>query len=164
MKRSVLGTTLLIAALLLPVAAQAREKVTISFTTEKEVSAAVGGKKTTKLVPAKTFAPDEVIVYTVHYANVGDQAATNAVVEDPIPKGTVYLPGAAQAGAPEPDFSIDGGKTYNKATLLAYEIKLPSGKLERRLATSSDYTNIRWVIKEIPAGASGNLKFRVKVK
>jgi len=164
MKKSVLGSTLLLAALLLPAVAFAKPQVTISVSAEKEVSVVADGKKSTKLVPAKKIAPNEVILYTVHYANKGDEAATNAVIEDPIPKGTVYLADAAPAKGPEPEFSIDNGKSYNKPTLLTFEVKLPSGKNERHLATSAEYTNIRWIIKEIPAGASGSLKFRVKVK
>jgi len=163
MKKTVLGSTLLLAALLIPAAAFAKPQVTISVAAEKEVTVVNQGKKSVKLVPATKIAPNEVIVYTVHYANKGDETATNAVIEDPIPKGTVYLADGS-TGTPEPEFSIDHGKSYNKATLLSYEVKLPSGKIERHQATSSDYTNIRWIIKEIPAGSSGNLKFRVKVK
>ncbi|GFO58508.1 hypothetical protein GMST_08330 [Geomonas silvestris] len=163
MNRSLIGSTLLLAALMLPAVAFAKPQVTIGVTAEKEITVVNQGKKSVKLVPATKITPNEVIVYTVHYANKGDETATNAVIEDPIPKGTVYLADGS-ASAPEPEFSIDHGKSYNKATLLSYEMKLPSGKAERRQATSSDYTNIRWTIKEIPAGSSGKLKFRVKVK
>lgn len=164
MKTTGLCSTLLVALLLLPVAALAKPQVTLSVTAEKEVTTLSNGKKVTKLVPAKKIEPNEVIVYTVHYANKGDEKATNAVIEDPIPKGTVYIPDTAQGDVSEPTFSIDHGKTYNKPTLLSYEVKLPNGKTERRLATSNDYTNIRWTIKEIAPGASGNLKFKVRVK
>lgn len=164
MKKSVLGSTLLLAALLLPALASAKPQVAISVTAEKEVAVVAQGKKSVKLVPATKIAPNEVILYTVHYANKGDETATNAVIEDPIPKGTMYLADGAAAGAPAPEFSIDHGKSYNKPTLLTYEVKLASGKSERHQATSADYTNIRWIIKEIPAGTSGSLKFRVKVK
>jgi uncharacterized repeat protein (TIGR01451 family) len=163
MKRSVLGSTLLLVSLLLATAAFAKPLVTISVSAEKEVTVTADGKKSTKLVPVKKVSPNEVILYTVHYANKGDEAATNAVIEDPIPKGTVYLP-EGSAATPEPEFSIDHGKSYNKATLLSYEVKLPSGKLERRQATSAEYTNIRWIVKQIPAGGSGSVTFKVKVK
>ena len=164
MRKTSLCSTLLLALFLLPVAALAKPQVTISITAEKEVTSVVNGKKVMKLIPAKKIAPNEVIIYTLSYLNKGDEKATNAVVEDPLPKGTVYLPEAADAGGIEPEFSVDHGKTYNKATLLSYEMKLPSGKTERRLATSDQYTNIRWTIKEIPAGAGGKVKFKVKVK
>jgi uncharacterized repeat protein (TIGR01451 family) len=163
-KRCVLLSTLLLAMTMLPAAALAKPQVTLSVTAEKEVTSVTNGQKVTKLVAVKKISPNEVIVYTVHYANKGDETATNAVIDDPIPKGTVYLPDSAQTDVGEPVFSIDHGKTYNKGTLLSYETKLPNGKVERHLASSDEYTNIRWTIKEIPAGAAGKLKFKVKVK
>lgn len=164
MRKNTLCSTLLLAMFLLPAAALAKPQVTLNVTAEKEVTVVANGKKITKLVAAKKIAPNEVIVYSVNYANKGDETATNAVIEDPIPNGTVYIPDTAQADVSEPLFSIDKGKTYNKPTLLSYEVKLPNGKTERRLASSELYTNIRWTIKEIPAGASGKLKFKVRVK
>jgi uncharacterized repeat protein (TIGR01451 family) len=164
MKRSTLCSTLLVALFLLPTVALAKPKVTIHVSAEKEITVLTNGKKTTKVVPAKKIAPNEVLIYTVSYANKGDEAATNAVVEDAIPKGTAYIPDSAQADVAEPFFSTDHGKTYNKATLLTYEVKLPNGKTDRRTATSDEYTNVRWTIKEIPAGASGKLQFKVRVK
>lgn len=155
MKKSlVLGSCFALSLFLLPAAALAKPQVTISVSAEKEVTTVAGGKKSTKLVPAQKISPNEVIHYTVHYLNKGDEAATNAVLEDPIPNGTVYLADPTPAGAPEPEFSIDNGKTYSKATLLTYEVKLPSGKTERRVATSARYTNIRWTVKEIPPGGA----------
>jgi len=164
MKRNALCSTLLLGLFLLPAAALAKPAVTLSVTAEKEVTTVANGKKVTKLVPATKIAPNEVIVYTVHYANKGDETATNAVIDDPIPKGTAYIPGSAQKDVSEPFFSIDNGKTYNRPTLLTYETKLPDGKVERRVASSGRYTNIRWTIKEIPAGSEGSLKFKVRVK
>jgi len=164
MKRSTLCSTILLGISLLPAVAFAKPEVTLSVTAEKEVTTVTNGKKATKLVPATKISPNEVIVYTVHYANKGDETATNAVIDDPIPKGTVYIPGSAQKDLSEPFFSIDNGKTYNRPTLLTYETKLPDGKVERHVASSSRYTNIRWTIKEIPAGSEGSLKFKVRVK
>jgi uncharacterized repeat protein (TIGR01451 family) len=163
MKRKALCSTLLLALFLLPAAAFAKPQVALSVSAEKEVTTLANGKKVTRLVPVKKIAPNEVIVYTVNYANKGDETATNAVIEDPIPNGTVYIPDSADP-ALEPSFSIDHGKSYNKPSLLTYDVKLANGKIERRTASSSQYTNIRWTIKEIPAGASGKLKFKVKVK
>lgn len=164
MKKTALCSTLLLGMFLVPAAALAKPQVTLNVTAEKEVTELSNGKRVTRLVPAKKITPNEVIVYTVNYANKGDETATNAVIEDPIPKGTAYIPNSAQGEAGEPQFSIDNGKSYNSAGQLSYQVKLPNGKLERRVASSSQYTNIRWTIKEIPAGASGKLKFKVKVK
>jgi len=58
---------------------------------EKEVT--VNNVK--KMVAAKAIDPGDVIFYTLSYVNSGDDVATNAVMDDPIPKGTVYLAGSA---------------------------------------------------------------------
>jgi uncharacterized repeat protein (TIGR01451 family) len=163
MKKSALCSTLVLGMFLVPALALAKPQVTLNVSAEKEVTEVSNGKKVVKLVPAKKISPNEVIVYTVNYANRGDETATNAVIEDPIPKGTAYIPNSAQGEAGEPQFSIDNGKNYNSAGQLSYQVRLANGKIERRVASSNQYTNIRWTIKEIPAGASGKLKFKVNV-
>jgi uncharacterized repeat protein (TIGR01451 family) len=163
MKKTVICSTVLIALFLIPAAALARPQLTLSVTAEKELTGLGNGKPMIRLVPAKKITPNEVIVYTVNYANRGDETATNAVIDDPIPAGTVYLPESAQ-GVSEPQFSIDRGKSFNKASLLSHEVRLANGRTERRLASNDQYTDIRWIISSIPAGASGKLSFKVRVK
>jgi len=46
---------------------------------------------------------------------------------------------------------------------LTYEIKLPSGAVERRVATPAEYTNVRWTVKQIAPGQGGQVSFRVRV-
>ena len=38
------------------------------------------------------------------------------------------------------------------------------GKLTKRPASAEEYTHVRWVISEIPAGGHGELAFRARVK
>ncbi len=111
----------------------------------------------------KELHPGEIIHYTILYRNTGNENATNAVVSDPIPKGTVYIPGSATETG-ELSFSIDGGKTFKKPALLTYETKAANGAVEKRVASPEEYTHIRWVIDKIPAGANGKVSFQVKVK
>lgn len=66
--------------------------------------------------------------------------------------------------ADEVMFSIDGGKTFKKPSLLTYEIKLPGGKTEHYTARPEEYTHIRWIVKSVPAGAEGTVSFKVRVK
>ena len=118
----------------------------------------------TRKVAAATIDPGNVIFYTLTYINKGDEAANDAVLDDPIPKGTVYLPGSAVGSGSDITFSIDGGKTFKKPSLLTYDIKLPNGKIEKRVASPEEYTNIRWTVKSIPAGGTGQVGFQVRVK
>jgi uncharacterized repeat protein (TIGR01451 family) len=155
----------IVSALLLASAAWAKPKMEVNITATKQVTVMEKGKKVTKHVPADTAAPGDVIEYKLAYANRGDEKATDAVVADPIPKGTVYVENSATGDGAEVTFSSDGGKTFAKALMLTYEIKSPiTGKLEKRVATPSEYTHIRWMLKEVPPGASGTLAFQVRVK
>jgi uncharacterized repeat protein (TIGR01451 family) len=152
------------AALLLPMTVCAKSLVSVSMKAEKEFSVVSKGEKTTKRVAAANVDPGDVIFYTLNYVNTGDEAATSAVLDDPIPKGTIYLPGSAFGKDAEITFSIDGGKTFKKPSLLTYEVKLPNGKTEKRSASPEDYTHIRWTVNTIPAGSGGTVGFQVRMK
>ena len=153
---------LLIALALLLLSAEvfAKSLVSISMKAEKEVTV----NKVKKMVAANAVDPGDVIFYTLSYVNSGDETATNAVMDDPIPKGTVYIAGSAFGNGAEITFSIDGGKTFKKPSLLTYEVNLPNGKIEKRTASPEQYTHIRWTVSVIPARSSGQVGFQVRMK
>lgn len=144
--------------------ASAKPQMAISITTSKEVTETRNGVRKTTLIPTQTAASGEILHYTLAYANKGNEEATNTVVVDPIPAGTVYIANSATGKGAEINFSSDGGKTYDNPVKLTYEMRLPGGKVEKRIATPGEYTNIRWTIKSVPPGASGTLGFAVTVK
>jgi len=154
----------ILAALLLPMAAFAKPLVSVSITAEKEVTSVKNGQKTTKKIAATKIDAGDVLFYTMNYLNSGNEAATSAVLDDPIPQGTVYIPGSAFGAGAEITFSIDGGKTFKKPSLLIYELKNPNGSMEKRTASPEEYTHIRWVISKIDAGARGTVGFQVRIK
>jgi len=151
-------------AMLLPLSATAKPLISVSITAEKEVTVSENGKKIMKKVPASNIDAGDVIFYTVNYVNSGDEPATNAVLDDPIPQGTSYIPGSAYGEGADIIFSIDHGKGFKKPSLLTYQIKSRDGSVEKRTASSEEYTNIRWTIATIPAGARGKVGFQVRVK
>ena len=153
-----------LALLLLPVGAIAKPLVSVSITAEKEVTVVEGGQKKSKKVSATRINPGDVVFYTLNYINSGNETATGVVLDDPIPMGTVYLPGSAFGAGAEITFSIDKGKSFNKPSLLSYEFKDAKGILEKRTASPEEYTNIRWVINKIDAGAKGSVGFQVRIK
>jgi uncharacterized repeat protein (TIGR01451 family) len=116
------------------------------------------------MVPAQTVAPGDVVEYVLTYANQGTETATDVHVDDAIPKGTVYLANTATGEGAEVTFSSDGGKTFAPAVRLTYELRLPSGAVEKRVATPAEYTHVRWTLRSVPPGATGKVAFRVKVK
>ena len=154
----------ILAVLLIPTAVFAKSLVSVSITAEKEMTVVKNGQRLTKKVVAAKIDPGDVIFYTLNFINSGDEAATNVVLDDPIPMGTVYLPGSAYGVGAEITFSIDGGKTFQKPSLLVYEVTLPNGKTEKRVASPEEYTNVRWAIGKVGAGAKGSVGFQVKIK
>ena len=152
---------LLIALVFLMLSAEvfAKSLVSVSMKAEKEVTV----NKEKKMVAAKAIDPGDVVFYTISYVNSGDESATNAFLDDPVPKGTVYLAGSAFGNDADVTFSIDGGKTFKKPSLLTYEVKI-NGKMEKRIASSEQYTDIRWTVSVIPARGSGQVGFKVRVK
>lgn len=157
-------TTLMLTLTISATSALAAAKVAIKIKAEKEVTVVKGGKKEVKTVPATKFAPNDLIIYTITYTNQGTEPATNAVVDDPIPAGTSYVPGSAKGEGAEIVFSIDKGKSYNQPTLLTYESVGAGGKKQKHVAAPEDYTNIRWTVANIEPKASGKLEFKVRVK
>ena len=141
----------------------AKPKIELSISQAKEVVEVKAGVRSAKLVPTKEAAPGEVLEYTLTYSNTGDEPARDAVIDDPIPKGSSYLPGSAAGEGAEITFSTDGGKTFAPAVKLTYELRLPSGQVEKRSATPSDYTTVRWTVKSVPPGAKGKVSFRVRI-
>jgi len=152
---------LLIALVLLLLSAEvfAKSLVSVSMKAEKEVTV----NKEKKMVAVKAIDPGDVVLYTISYVNSGDEAATNAFMDDPVPKGTVYLDGSAFGKDADVTFSIDGGKTFKKPSVLTYEVKV-NGKMEKRIASPEQYTDIRWTVSVIPARGSGQIGFKVRVK
>ena len=153
---------LLIAMVLLLLSAEvfAKSLVSISMKAEKEVMV----NKEKKMVAAEEINSGDMIFFTLSYVNSGDDAATNAVLDDPIPQGTTYITGSAFGKDAEITFSIDGGKTFKKPSLLTYDIKNRDGSLEKRTASPEQYTHIRWTVSVIPAHGSGQVGFQVRMK
>ncbi len=159
-----LATIVTLAVLgIMPSLALAKPLVNISIKAETEVTVKKDGKTVTKRVAATEVEPGNVIFYTISFRNDGDEKATNAVLENPIPKDTRYAPGSAY-GEGEITFSIDKGKSYNKPTLLTYEYKDKQGKPVTKIASPDVYTNIRWVIPVIEAGKQGSVGYQTIVK
>lgn len=148
----------------LPITAWAKPNVIVSIKAEQEVTVKENGNEVKKIVEAKEILPGDIITYSLNFANSGDAAASNVILNDPIPEGTAYLFGSATETAGELTFSIDHGKSFKKPSMLTYEISLPGGGKEKRTASPEQYTDIRWIIKTIPPGVKGSVSFKVKVK
>ena len=150
--------------LLSPVASWAAPEVNIKTVAEKEIVETVNGKPVKKRVPADNADPGQNLIFTLNYENKGNEKAVNVKIDNPIPKGTAYVIGSGIGKNSKMLFSIDGGKTYKAPSLLKYTVTLNDGKKIEKQASPDQYTNVRWVINEIPPGKSGKVGFQVKVK
>ena len=144
-------------------AAYAKPRLVVALQQAKEVVENTPAGKKTRMVATRSASPGDILEYELTYDNRGDEAAINAVLEDPIPRGTTFVANSANGSDAEVTFSSDGGKTFASAVKLTYEIRLPNGSVERRVATPAEYTHIRWSVKQVPPGGSGKVSFRVRV-
>ncbi len=164
LKKTCLDCLAIILFLLFVPAAWAGPQMSIAVSTSREVTQTVNGSKVKKLVPATEAASGDTLVYTLSYSNKGNEAATDAVIDNPIPKGTSYIAGSATGAGTEITFSVDDGKSFARPEALMSEVMLMSGTKVRHPASADEYTHVRWTIRQVPPGGSGKVSFSVFVK
>lgn len=119
-----------------------------------------GQKPDQKLQAAERVVPGDILIYTVEVRNVGPYSAEAAVIAQPIPKHTMYVPDSAVGPGVDVDFSVDGGRTFGKPERL----KSRSGSGAAH-ATVAEYTHIRWRLhNRLKPGAIAFVRFRAQVK
>lgn len=157
--------TIILASLPALAAAEEKPKLTLTLTAQKEVAVkGENGKPQTEWQEATDLKPGDVLRYTIHYANEGKAEVRDAVITDPIPPSTAYFSDTAEGKGTEITFSLDG-KAYQTAPLLRYKVKQSDGSEVEYKATPDMYTHLRWKLaKPVPAGGSGAVSFKVKVK
>lgn len=153
----------MLAILMLPVCSYAAPKVALNLKAEADVVVEENGVKVTKRMPAQEVEVGKTVFYTLTYTNEGDQVAKNIEVKNKIPKDTTYMLDSAWGKGADIQFSIDGGKTYKKPSLLFYEVKDEKGNTAKKTVTPEKYTDILWVISEVAPGKSGEIGFNVGV-
>lgn len=138
------------------VAAQQQSHLQVTTIVQKEIVVENdSGDSETRLVVAESVIPGERVVYTITFENVGDAAAENVVITNPIAESLTYVAGSASNDEMRVEFSADGGRTFGPAS----ELTVVDGDIERR-ATTNDYTHVRWVMQtELDVGAKGSASF-----
>jgi len=143
-----------------PAAAQQQGLLEIRTTVEKEeLVVAADGSEETRLVPAEKVVPGDEVVYTVSFANVGEEPAENVVIINPLPAELSYIDGSATAPEADVQFSVDGGASYGPAADLRVEDEAGT-----RPAMPDEFTHIRWVMSEALApGERGTARVRARL-
>ncbi len=122
---------------------------------KQEVIVNDAGESETRLVPADLVVPGESVFYTITFTNVGEDAADNVVITNPIADDLMYVDGSAFGPGMDILFSVDGGVTFASADELTV---VEDGEV--RDARSGDFTHVRWVMQnDLKAGAQGIARF-----
>jgi len=102
-----------------------------------------------KSADAALVGPDQVVAFTLAYANTGGVTQTHVLIADAIPEFTAYVAGSAArvAGVLTPTYSTDGGVTYQTAE--------PSDP--------AAVTHLRWELADLIPGINGSAGFQVRV-
>lgn len=119
------------------------------------VTTGADGVQKKQIGPADKVLPGDELVYSFPTHNVGKQPATAVVITNAVPQHMQYVAGSAVGEGAEISFSIDGGKTWGKPE----ELLIRNANGTSMLAQAKDYTNIRWVIKEIAPGATAVVSY-----
>ena len=153
-----------LAVTLLPMDAWAKPEVKVSMIAEKEVAVVENGKTLIKRVAADTVESGQTLFVTLIGNGQGVEKATNVVLNNPLPEGTVYFTNSAYGEGTRIVFSADGGQSYDVPVRLTIPVKKEDGSVEKRLAKPEAYTHIRWTIAEVLPGKRLELGYRVVVK
>lgn len=140
--------------------AQAQGKIELKTVVEKEQRTTdAQGNEVVALVPADKVVPGDVVVYTVTYTNIADQAIENVVITNPIDARLDYVADSAYAAGAEVSFSVDGGTTY--APLAELTVERDGVEVA---ASTADLTHIRWILNDqLDPGAQGFARFRARL-
>lgn len=152
-----------VALMLAATSVMAAPKVSMDITVEALRTIEEDGKQVQKIMKVDTAEPGEELIYTIQYSNSGDEAASNVNIKNRIPDNSSYLLDSAWGEGSDITFSADGGSTFSKPSLLTYEVKAEDGKKTQKAISPEKYTDIQWVVKDIPAGKSGKVGFKIKV-
>ena len=142
--------------MLCAVVAAAQSHLDVQTLVQKEaVIVNEAGESEAQLVAADLVVPGETVFYTITFTNVSAEPADNVVITNPIAEDLMYVDGSAFGPGMDIVFSVDGGITFAAAD----ELTVVNGD-EVRDARASDFTHVRWVMKnDLEAGAQGLVRF-----
>ncbi|MBC1221453.1 DUF11 domain-containing protein [Nostoc sp. UCD121] len=124
------------------------------------------GKQSKTWQPLKGQAvvrPGDVLRYTLSGENKSDRPVKNLILNQPIPKGMVYiLKSAIATNETKVTYSIDGGRSFVENPTV--KVTLPGGKVETKPAPANVYTHIRLQVPSVPAKKTVKAIYQVQVR
>lgn len=124
------------------------------------------GKQSQKWEPLKGQAvvrPGDVLKYTLSGENQSDRPVKNLTLNQPIPRGMVYvLKSANVTNNGKITYSIDGGRSFVENPTV--KVTVPNGKVETKPAPAIAYTHIRLQISSVPAKTTVKATYQTQVR
>jgi uncharacterized repeat protein (TIGR01451 family) len=131
----------------------------------RPAEAVAGEKPEPKLQAAERVVPGDVLIYTVQVRNVGQYSVESAEVIQPLPRHTMYVADSAVGPGVDVDYSIDGGRSFDKPENLKSPHTSSAAAARSARATAADYTHIRWRLhNRLNPNAIAFVRFRAQVK
>ena len=163
MKGSKIGFLLLFSILLAGISSGAQEKSPIVG--RMVVKKVVVQDNVEEFVSADSVNPDDVMEYIVTYVNHSDKDVKDIKIIGPIPEGSEYIDGSEVSSESLLfEASIDAAQTFMEPPIY-YEVVLPGGNVEMKLAGPEMYTHLRWVLLHpFAPDQEIEVKYRVRVK
>ncbi|NJN30269.1 MAG: DUF11 domain-containing protein [Synechococcales cyanobacterium RM1_1_8] len=108
--------------------------------------------------------PGDVLRYSLSSSNIGDAAAKNLVLNQPIPAQMTYVLNSARSNAGlRVTYSIDNGRTFVAQPKV--KVKQADGSIVEKPAPAEIYTHVRWQAQGDVAPATNLMaSYEVKVR
>ncbi|MEH2146385.1 hypothetical protein [Nostoc sp.] len=107
--------------------------------------------------------PGDVLRYTLSGENKSDRPVKNLILNQPIPKGMVYvLQSTNVTNNTKVIYSIDGGRSFVENPTV--KVTLPDGKVETKPAPANLYTHIRLQVPLVAAKTTVKATYQTQVR
>lgn len=108
--------------------------------------------------------PGDVLKYTLSGENKSDRAIKNLTLNQPIPKGMVYVLNSAKTVREDAKitYSIDGGRSFVDNPTI--KVSVAGGKVETKPAPATAYTHIRVQLPSVPAKTTVKVTYQTQVR
>ncbi len=135
--------------------------IKVTSIAEIEVEVVENGKKIIKRHTPEKAVPGTEVIFTDTFENVSNKAASNIVIDNPIPVNMEYKGNSAFCTNCTIEFSVDGGRTFGAARSL--KVLGPDG--QQYSAIPKQYTHIRWTYQgQLSAGEHSQVGFHATIK
>lgn len=114
--------------------------------------------------PGSVAMPGDVLEYRLVFTNRTEGPVRNIVFTNPIPEGTRYIGGTADADRTnvQVEFSIDEGASYSTSPMI---VVVEAGEQVRRPAPPEMYTHMRWTVRDsVPVREQVTAHYRLRVQ